>query len=252
MTRATRAALASLAAALFLIIVPAASDAKPRSSKVIETIWHVTSASGTQTLTMSGADPDQGLDSFTANISSKWRTTTKRNSTMTFGWPVPKIKPFFPDPRSFASLIKPKVEMVGSANGTVDVNGTPTPFTCQNNTGKNIGDFLPVDTVPITGGTLSGARLGIGAILHSNPEVLFDGCNGPNGLSVHAILSPEQLDFTKPTYKPIPVNHVKKGHKGEKMTLTTQVAFPVVASSGAKVGTVTSKATIHLKFGVAV
>jgi hypothetical protein len=251
MTRAIGAALAGVAA-LFLIVAPAASDAKPRSSKIIETIWHVTSASGTQTLTMSGSDPDEGLDSFTANITSRWRTTTKRNSTLTFGWPVPKIKPFFPDPRSFASLIKPKVEMIGSANGTVDVNNVPTPFTCKNNTGKNIGDFLPVDTVPITGGTLSGGRLGIGAILHSNPEVLFDDCNGPNGLSVHAILSPEQLNLNKPTYKPMSASHVKHGHKGEKQTLSLKVSYPVVSSSGAKVGTVTSTAHIHMKFGTAV
>ena len=251
MTRATRAVAATAAAFLSLVLVPAASDAGPKSSKIIETIWHVTSASGTQTLTMSGADPDQGLDSFTASITSRWRTTTKRNSTMTVGWPVPKVGNF-PDPRTFASLIKPKVEMVGSASGTFEANGTPTPFSCQNNTGKNIADFLPVDTVPISGGSLSSTKLGIGAILHSNPEVLFDDCPGPLGLSVHAILSPEQLDTNKPSYKPIPVNHVKHGHKGERMTLTVRVTAPVVASSGARVGKLVSKATIHLKFGVAV
>jgi hypothetical protein len=251
MTRAARAVAATASALLSLVLVPAASDAGPKSSKIIETIWHVTSASGTQTLTMSGADPDQGLDSFTASITSRWRTTTKRNSTMTFGWPVPKVGNF-PDPRTFASLIKPKVEMVGSASGTVDVNGTPTPFSCQNNTGKNIGDFLPVDTVPISGGSLSSAKLGIGAILHSNPEVLFDGCPGPQGLSVHAILSPEQLDTNKPTYKPIPLSHLKHGHKGEKQTLSVRVTAPVVGSGGAQVGKLVSKATIHLKFGVAV
>jgi hypothetical protein len=251
MTRATRAALTGLAA-LFLIAAPTAGDAKPRSSKIVETIWHVTSASGTQTLTMSGADPDEGLDSFTASITSRWRTTTKRNSTLTFGWPVPKIKPFFPDPGNFASLNKPKLEMIGSASGTVEVNNVPTPFSCKNNTGKNPETFLPVDTVPITGGTLSGARLGIGAILHSNPEVLFDDCNGPNGLSVHAILSPELLELNKPTYKPIPASHVKHGHKGEKQTLSIKVSYPILSSSGAKVGTVTSKAHIHIKFGTAV
>lgn len=247
MTRATRAVAATAAALLSLVLAPAASDAGPRSSKIIETVWQVTSASGTQTLNMSGSDPDQALDSFTASITSHWRTTTRRNSTMTFGWPVPKIGNF-PDPRIFASLIKPKVEMVGSASGTFDANGTPTPFSCKNNTGKNIGDFLPVDTVPISGGSLSATKLGIGAILHSNPEVLFDDCPGPQGLSVHAILSPEQLDINKPSYKPTPVNHVKHGHKGKKMTLTVQVTAPIEAGSGAKVGKLVSKATIHLKF----
>ena len=165
--------------------------------------------------------------------------------TLTFVlfWAIPS------DPANFASLNKPKVELIGSANGQVRINNTPQPFSCQANTGKNPETFLPVDTVPITGGTIRGARLGIGAILRSNPLVLFDQCNGPGGLTVHAILSGEQLMVNKPTYKPIPEKHVKKGHRGEKMTLVIDVKFPILASSGAQVGTVDSKATVHLKFG---
>jgi hypothetical protein len=252
MTRAARAIAVMAVAVLSLVLVPAAGNAAgARKSKIIETIWHVTSASGTQTLNMSGSDPDQGLLSFTANITSRWRTTTHRNTTMTFGWPVPKIGTF-PDPRTFASIIKPKLEMVGSASGVYNSSAGPAPFSCKENTGKNPENFLPVDTVPISGGTISGSRLGMGAILHSDPRVLFDGCSGPDGLSGAAILSPEQIDVNKPTYKPIPANHVKKGHRGEKMTLTIKVTAPVKSSSGAQVGTLISKATLHLKFGTAV
>jgi hypothetical protein len=48
MTRAARAVAATAAALLALVLVPAASDAGPNSSKIIETIWHVTPASGAQ------------------------------------------------------------------------------------------------------------------------------------------------------------------------------------------------------------
>ena len=253
MTRAIRAAAVSAVATLSLVLVPAASDAGTRSSRIIETIWHVTSASGTQTLAMNGSDPGESLDSFQVSITSRWRTTTHRNTTMTFGWPVPKITHNFPDPRTFASILKPKLEMIGSASGVVrDANNNPVPFSCHGNTGKNPENFLPVDTVPLTGGTISGARLGIGAILRSDPRVLFDDCSGPQGLSGTAILSGEQINISRAKYKPVPANHVKHGHRGEKMTLNIKVTAPVVSSSGAQVGTLTSKAAVHLKFGDAI
>jgi hypothetical protein len=254
MTRALRAFAVAAVATLSLVLVPAAGNAAgARKSKIIETIWHVTSASGVQTLAMSGSDPDQGLDQFKADITSRWHTTTDKNTTMTFGWPLPKITSNFPDPRTFASIIKPKVVMTGSANGQMrDANNNPVPFSCIANTGKNPENFLPVDTVPISGGTIRGTRLGIGAILHSDPRVLFDTCPAPEGGTVLSVLSPEQINLNKPTYLPIPANHVKRGHRGEKLTLHIKVTTPIKSSTGAQVGTLTSTAHIHLKFGTAV
>jgi len=252
MTRASRTAAAVAVAAACLAIAPAAGDAHARSSKIVETIWHVTSASGTQVLTMSGSDPGNQLDSFQASVTARWRTTTKRNSTLTFGWPVQKVRANFPDPGNFASLIKPKVELIGSSSGTIEINNTPTPFSCKENTGKNPETYLPVDTVPITGGMLSGGRLGIAAVFRPDPRVLFENCNGPGGLSGTAILSGEQIDLNHAVYNPIGVARMKHGHKGEKMSLAVKVVEPIVSSSGAQVGKVVSKAVLHLRFEMAV
>ena len=249
--RRVHGAAGAMTAALALALAPAAGAAVARSSGIIQTVWKLTSASGTQTLTMSGADPDEGLDSVTARIVTHWRTTT-HSALMTFGWPAQKITRDFGDPQSFAALSKVKVEMIGSASGTVDVNGAPTPFSCRNDSRKAPEGLLPADGMPLTGGALPGARLGIGSMVRSNPEVLFDGCGGPNGLSVHAIISPEQIEFGKPAYKPVPDSHVKSGRKGRRLTLNLRVTVPIVASTGAKIGTVTSTATLHLIFVEAV
>jgi hypothetical protein len=252
MTRASRTAAVAAVAAACLAIAPAAGDAHARSSKIVETIWHVTSASGSQVLTMSGSDPGNGLDSFQASITAHWRTTTKRNSTLTFGWPVQKVRPHFPDPGNFASLNKPKVELIGSSSGIVEIGNTPTPFSCKEQTGKNPETYLPVDTVPITGGMLSGGRLGIAAVVRPDPRVLFETCNGPGGQTGTAILSGEEIDLDHAVYNPVGVARMKHGHKGEKMSLAVKIVEPIVSSTGAQVGKVVSKAVLHLTFGMAV
>jgi hypothetical protein len=229
----------------------AGGAAVARSSGIVQSIWKLTGASGTQTLDMSGADPDQGLDSVKAHVVTHWRTTT-HSALMTFGWPAQKITRDFGDPQSFAALSKVKVEMIGSASGTVDVNGAPTPFACNRAIPRAPEGLLPAGGMPLTGGALPAGRLGIGSMVRSNPEVLLDGSGGPNGLSVHAIISPEQIEFNKPAYKPIPDRHVQNGHQRQRMNLDLRVTVPIVASTGAKIGSVTSTATLHLVFVQAV
>jgi hypothetical protein len=249
--RRAYSSVCAVTAAIALALAAPASGATARSSSIIQTIWKLTSASGTQTLNMSGADPDQGLLSVKAHIVTRWRTTT-HSALMTFGWPAQRITRDFPDPDNFASLTKVKVDMIGSASGTFNANQVPTPFHCNNEVRRSPETFLPAGTVPITGGALRGAKLGIAGILRSNPEVLFDGCRGPLGLSVHAIISPEQIEVNKPTYNPIQDRHVINGHVGQRLTLNLRVTIPITASTGAKIGTVTSTASLHLAFVQAV
>jgi hypothetical protein len=62
------------------------------------------------------------------------------------------------------------------------------------------------------------------------------------------VLSSEQIAVNKPKYSPVGVNALKSGHRGKKMTLTIKVTEPIKSTAGATVGTVVSKATLHLKF----
>jgi hypothetical protein len=70
-------------------------------------------------------------------------------------------------------------------------------------------------------------------------------------LSGTAILSGERIDLTHAVYNPVGVPRMKHGHRGEKMSLATKITEPIVSSTGAQVGTVVSKAVLHLKFGLA-
>ena len=257
----TRTARAVALTAVALALVPAASQAAAnqaganhaaaRVSRIIQSDWNITSASGTQTLTMSGSDPGL-LDSFTANITARWRTTTSRNHMLTFSWPVAKITSTFPDPRSFAVIDKAKVEMIGSANGTFEGASGPTPFSCKANTGRPVEGYLPAAGVPITGGAVNNTHLGLGALVHPDPRVLFRSCAASGGLNVLDILSSEQIVVNKSKYTPVAVNAVKTGHTGKKATLTIKVTEPIKSTAGATVGTVVSKATLHLKFVAAI
>ena len=247
MTRAARTVALSTIAATAVLLTPAASQARARASSIIQSDWNITSASGTQTLNMSGTDPGI-LDSFTAQITARWRTTASRNHMLVFSWPSAKITHNFPDPRSFAVIDKPKVEMIGSASGVFESAAGPTPFSCKENTGKPPDGYLPSGGVPITGGSLNSTHLGIAALVRPDPRALFDSCPAPGGLTVQAVLSSEQINVNKPTYTPVAISAVKTGHKGKKMTLTIKVTEPVKSSAGATVGSVVSKATLHLRF----
>ena len=247
----TRAARALALAAIALALAPAAGQAAARASGIIQSDWNITSASGTQTLTMSGSDPGL-LDSFKANITARWRTTTSRNHMLTFSWPTAKITSTFPDPRSFAVIDKAKVEMIGSASGVFESASGPMPFSCKANTGRPVDGYLPAGGVPITGGAVNNAHLGLGALVHPDPRVLFRGCAASGGLNVLDVLSSEQIVVNKAKYTPVAVSAVKTGHKGKKMTLTIKVTEPVKSTAGATVGTVVSKATLHLRFVAAI
>jgi hypothetical protein len=244
-TRAARTAATAAAVILFVLLSPTADAASSRSSKLVESTWKIVSASGTQTVTMSGSDPGV-YDSFTANVTARWRTTTHRNSLLTFTWPVQKIRPNFPDPANFAILDRVKVELIGSASGVMHVSDTDRrPFSCKANTGKSPENYLPSGGVPITGGALSAGRLAIAALVRPDPQVLFADCTSPLGIPLGPI---ERIDVNHPTYRPIPITHVRKARKGRKMTLVTQVTEPVMSEAGAQVGKAVSKATLHLRF----
>lgn len=247
MTRATRAVALPMIAAIAALLAPAATQARARASSIIQSDWNITSASGTQTLNMSGSDPGL-LDSFTANITARWRTTTSRNHMLVFSWPSAKITHNFPDPRSFATIDKAKVEMIGSASGVFEGASGPTPFSCKENTGKPVEGYLPSGGVPITGGVLNPTHLGLGALVHPDPRVLFRDCSVAGGLNGLDVLSSEQIDVNKPSYTPVFIGAVKTGHKGKKMTLTIKVTEPIKSTAGAVVGKVVSKAFLHLKF----
>ena len=143
---------------------------------------------------------------------------------------------------------KTKVEMIGSASGVAEGAAGPTPFSCKANTGRPVEGYLPSGGVPVTGGSLNPLHLGIGALVHPDPRVLFRGCHASGGLTVLDVLSPEQIVVNKPTYTPIAVTSVKTAHHGKKMTLTIKVSEPIKSTAGATVGTVVSKATLHLRF----
>jgi hypothetical protein len=240
MTRAPRAAALATTAAFVALLVPAVSHAGARASRFVQSDWNITSASGTQRLSMSGSDPGI-LDSFKANITTRWRTTTSRNHMLTFSWPTAKITSNFPDPRSFAVIDRTKVEMIGSASGVLEGAAGPTPFSCKGNTGKSLEGF-----------SLNATHLGIGALVHPDPRVLFRDCSVSAGLNGLDALSSERIDPNKPTYTPIPISEVKTGHKGKKMTLTIKVSEPIKSSAGATVGTLVSNASLHLKFVAAI
>ena len=138
--------------------------------------------------------------------------------------------------------------MIGSAGGVFAGSAGPTPFSCNENTGKPPEGYLPSGGVPITGGALSATHLGLGALVHPDPRALFAGCNPAAGLSVEAVLSSEQIIVNKPTYTPVAASAVKTGHRGKKMALTIKVSEAIKSGAGAVVGTVVSKATLHLKF----
>ncbi|MGZ4201681.1 MAG: hypothetical protein ACXVRH_06460 [Thermoleophilaceae bacterium] len=251
MTRAARAVGLATIATIALMLAPAASYAAAKASSIIQTDWDITGASGTQTLTMSGSDPGL-LDSFQATITTRWRTTTSRNHMLTFSWPVAKITRNFADPATFATIDKVKTEMIGSTSGVFESAAGPMPFSCKENTGRPVDGFLPAGGVPITGGSLNPGHLGMGALVRPDPRALFARCAPSGGLTPLAILSSERIESNKPAYTPIFANGVKTGHKGQKMTLTIKVTEPIVSSAGAKVGTVVSKAFLHLKFAAAI
>jgi outer membrane protein assembly factor BamE (lipoprotein component of BamABCDE complex) len=252
MTRAARtvSALTTIAAIAFLL-APAASHARASANSIIQSDWGITSASGTQTLTMSGSDPGI-LDSFKAAITARWRTTTSRNHMLVFSWPSAKITHNFPDPATFATIDKVKVEMTGSTSGVFESAAGPMPFSCKENTARPVDGYLPAGGVPVSGGSLNATHLGMGALVRPDPRALFARCPPSGGLTAQAILSSEQIDVNKPSYTPVFDGAVKTGHKGKKMTLTIKVTEPIKSSAGAVVGKVVSKAFLHLRFVAAI
>jgi hypothetical protein len=251
MTRAARAVGLATIATIALALAPTASHAAAQASRIIQSDWDITSASGTQTLSMSGSDPGL-LDSFTSAITARWRTTTRRNHMLTFSWPTAKITHNFADPATFATIDKVKVEMIGSASGVFESAAGPMPFSCKENTGTPPETYLPAGGVPITGGALNASHLGMGALVRPDPRALFARCPRSGGLTAQDVLSSERIESNKPTYTPVAVNAVKTGRKGKKMALTIKVTEPIVSSAGATVGKIVSKATLHLKFVAAI
>jgi hypothetical protein len=55
--------------------------------------------------------------------------------------------------------------------------------------------------------------------------------------------------WQKATYKPIPVNLLRNGRKGEKLTLVIRVTAPIESSdTGPQIGKVVETTTLHLQF----
>jgi hypothetical protein len=228
------------ALALVLVLAAAASARPGRAAHF--TYWRVASASGKVVVNLSGTDPD--LVQVDASITATWRTTRSVDQ-LTFPFPtrpVGRLK----DTETFGDLEKVKGTVVSaSAKGTT-LGTDPQPFSCSKSAVAAPAEFFnQPGEIPVTGGSLGGAKLGIG-VQHVDPYAVFT-CPGPHNLPVSTIVSSERIDWTQATFKPIGGGALQTGKKGKRVTLTIRETAPVVGGAGT-IGTAVSSATLHLVF----
>jgi hypothetical protein len=234
--------LIPLIAAAATLAVPTTLGAQIQRPDSSYTYWQVVSASGTVTVKLDGVDPD--TLQVEGSVTARWRTS-RSVDRLTFPWPARPVAPLN-DTETFTDLEKVKASIIGAAKGTT-LGANPQSFSCNRNDVRAPDTFFnQPGEIPITGGALTSARLGIG-IQHVNPYAVFEACTGPSDLPVSTILSGERIDWAKATFKPIPANSLRKGKPGQKLTLRVRETAPVDNASGT-IGTAVSTATLTLRF----